>query len=273
MNEMAARGVAAIGIVLATVAVWIDGPQEGFRYWDDGTAGAWLLILCGLCAALLAAGIVLQSARYVRLAAGVAVLLLGFYLWLPSVAAWGEFEELEAGAWLGVAGAALAVVGALAGSRWQGTAPVVASAAGKRGILLGTVLAIAGLVMSLVAIWTDFIDIPAAEDGGSLNYWDISDDKMLGVVMVIVIALCGFALLAAFATGSAGAALWASLFALLLAGLMVVVPIAVNDFEGLDVGGWLGLIGGILAFLGAQYVHMSTVAGAPARVPEPAHVD
>ena len=47
MNRTAGWAIAAVGVVLALVAIWIDSLQ-GSSYWSDGTTGVFLLIVAGI---------------------------------------------------------------------------------------------------------------------------------------------------------------------------------------------------------------------------------
>jgi hypothetical protein len=106
---MAGRGIAAVGAVLAIVAIWIDA-VSGSSYWSDGTTGVFLLVLAAIAGLGLAAGYTGQSTNGWVFAAG--AVLLGFYGWLPVALAFDKWDLLDAGAWLGVAGGALIVIGA-----------------------------------------------------------------------------------------------------------------------------------------------------------------
>src|SRR5712691_3759461 len=109
MNATAGRAIAAIGAVLAIVAICVDAIPS-YTYWSDGTTGAFLLVLSGLAALALGAGHTGQSTNGIVCAIG--AVLLGFYGWIPVAFAFSDWDQTRAGTWLGVAGAALIVAGA-----------------------------------------------------------------------------------------------------------------------------------------------------------------
>ena len=56
MKAMAGRAIAAVGVVLAFVSIWVDS-LPGSSYWSgDGTIGAFCLLLACLAALAFAAG-------------------------------------------------------------------------------------------------------------------------------------------------------------------------------------------------------------------------
>src|SRR5262245_44974876 len=108
VNAVAGRGLAAIGVVLAAIAIWLDS-LDGSSYWSDGTTGIYLLILCLIAAIALAGAHTGQGTSGWAFAAG--AILLGFYAYLPVAFAFDQWDVLDAGAWLGFAGALLIVIG------------------------------------------------------------------------------------------------------------------------------------------------------------------
>lgn len=266
MNEMTGRALAVVGLALTVVAIFLDVTKgSDDSYWSDGTQGAFLLVLAAIAGLLLALSWVQNRPHPARIALGVCFLLLGYYLWLPALAAFGNLDELRAGAWLGLAGAIVAVIGAWIGSQSLGSAPVKGSARSASGLQIGLVAALAGVVLCVISIWLDAADI-------GISYWDLSEDRMLGIVMLIVAIACGLTVLATWMNRAQASALWASLLGLMLFGLFAVFVViqAFDGFGDLAVGAWLGFIGGIAAFVGAQAAHMSTAGEVRMASPAPA---
>jgi hypothetical protein len=264
MSELTGRGIAIIGLVLTVVAIFIDA-VGGESYWDDGTQGALLLILAAIAGLLLAASWVQNRPRPARAALGVCFMLLGYYLWVPALGAFDNWDVLDAGAWLALGGAVVAVAGAWIGSRSLGSEPVAASAMGARGVQTGTVVTLAGVVLCVISIW---LDVTSELD---ISYWGLSEDHMLGVVMLIVGVACGLAALATWMGRGQAPALWTSLFALMLLGLFLFLPVtqAFGDLGELGIGAWLGFAGGLVAFAGAELAHTSTATSVRMTAPAP----
>jgi hypothetical protein len=227
VNGMAGRAVAAIGVVLALVAIWIDSLQ-GATYWSDGTTGSFLLALGVIAALALAAG---RGATGWAFAAG--AILLGFYGWLPAVLAFDQWDLLDAGAWLGLAGAALIVAGTGATYAARGGAPSTPAT-------MSTPLLAAGLGIVLVfpGIFIDSLS--------GTSYWDVSGHS-LGIVILVLAIVCAL-LWVATATGTPTRGLDQA-FTLVLLGILCVYPVgaAFGDFGSLDIGAWLAVAGGVLA--------------------------
>src|SRR5262249_43935784 len=130
MDETMGRGVAGVGVVLSFVAIWLTA-ITGSKYSDDGTHVVWLILLCVVAAGLLLSSFMSSNARHARLAMVPGALLLGFYAWVPALAAFGHLGDVGAGGWLGLAGGVLAFVGAWLGSQSQGTAPSLPTTMGE----------------------------------------------------------------------------------------------------------------------------------------------
>jgi hypothetical protein len=228
----AGRAVAAIGVVLALIGIWIDA-VPGSSYWDfDGTTAALMIVLAGLAALALAAGFVAQPMDGAVLAAG--AVLLGFDGWFPAATAFDDWDETRAGMWLAFAGAALIVVGAavslLAAGLVRATPPGISPPALTAG--LGVALVFPGI----------FLDA-----SGGQSYWDGPLGHSLGVVMLVLAVACTLAW-AATVGGMSVRGIDAAL-AFVLLGLVAFAPVgaAFGDFGSLDAGAWLALAGGILA--------------------------
>ena len=105
MNQaLVGRGIAAVGVVLGFVAIFVSyasiGGSSG-KYSDDGTILAFLLVALIACAVLMAASMGgrddLEAAAAV--AGGAA---FGFYLLIPASLGFNHFDIVDTGGWLGV---------------------------------------------------------------------------------------------------------------------------------------------------------------------------
>ena len=251
MNVMAGRAIAAVGVVLAFVAIWTDR-IIGTTYWSDGTTGAFLLVLAGLATLGLAAGYTGQSTNGAVFAAG--AVLLGFYGWIPVALAFDDWDQTRAGAWLGLAGAALIVIGA--GSSYLASGGARNTPAGLNGPSL-----VAGLGIALVfpGIFIDSLS--------GTSYWNQPEfGRSLGIVLLVLAIACALT----WAAGVAGTSTRGldQALTLVLLGLVAFVPVgaAFNDFGTLRSGAWIALAGGILAAGGtwaARGTEMPHSAAAP----------
>jgi hypothetical protein len=233
VNRTAGWAIAAVGVVLALVAIWIDSFQ-GSSYWSDGTTGVFLLIVAGIAGlALLAAYAGGQEANGWAFAAG--AVLFGFYGFLPAATAFDFWKYLDAGAWLGVAGGGLIMIGVaamyLAAERPAST---------PAGTTSGSLAAALGVALVFPAIFVDSLQ--------GASYWTFGAfGHSIGIVLLIIAIACGLVWAAAVA-GTPTSGIDQAL-TLVLLGLLAVLPVgaAFGDFGSLDAGAWLGLAGGILA--------------------------
>jgi hypothetical protein len=233
MNTTAGRAIAALGVVLAFVCIWIDA-LPGDSYWSgDGTTAAFCLVLAALAALAFAAGAVGRRMDGALFAVG--AVMLGFYLFIPVAFAFDQWDIPEAGTWLALSAGALIVIGAglscLAAERQE--AP-----AGMSGASL-----VPGLGIALVfpGIWLD-----ATSDGDS--YWSSSGlGHALGIFLLVLAVACGLT----WAARVAGRRVYGldSALALVLLGFVSFFPVgaAFGDFGSLEAGAWLAFAGGILA--------------------------
>jgi hypothetical protein len=229
------RGIAAVGILLGLIAVWVDfGPDS---YWSfDGSLGGLLLIL-GILAVLALAGAYVTGDRDYDIAYGaVGGIGFGIYLFYPAVLAFDQWDQLDAGAWLGLC-SALTFIGASVAT-WPTDRPTVRPSA------VGAVLALAGLVMVFVGLFPDSSD-------GAGSYWNIDGaGHSYGILMIILVVLEALSIAAAWSR-SAGLD-----SAVLLGGVVLGASIALpdqkafNQFGDLDAGAWLVGIGGIVVAVG-----------------------
>jgi hypothetical protein len=103
--------VSAVGIALVFPAIFLDA-EQGSSYWDGDGVGILMLILAGLAAlvwAATAAGVPTYG-----LDVALTLVLLGLVAFDPVGSAFNNLGNLEAGAWLGLAGGILA-----AGGTWS----------------------------------------------------------------------------------------------------------------------------------------------------------
>jgi hypothetical protein len=249
---MAGRAIAGVGVVLAIVAIWVDAIQ-GSNYWSDGTTGVFLLVLAAIAGLGLAAEYAGQTTNGWVFAAG--AVLLGFYGWLPVALAFDQWDLLDSGAWLGVAGGALIVIGA-------GSAYVAAGGAASTpaGTSPGALAAGLGIALVFPGIFIDSLS--------GTSYWNNPGfGRSLGIVLLVLAVVCGL-LWAAAVAGTPTRGLDQGL-SLVLLGLLAVYPVgaAFGDFGSLDSGAWLGFAGGILAAGGtwaARGHELPHAAAAPA---------
>jgi hypothetical protein len=250
MNQALAgrgRGIAAVGIVLGFIAIWLDYASAGgfsSSYSDDGTVLAFLLIALILSAAQLAAGKDIDAA-----VAGSAA--LGFYLLIPATLGFDRFGYVDVGGWLGVCTVLIPL--GIGYSRMSDRTPV------KRPSLETAAPAILGRVLCLIAIWLTAID------GGS-SFWNLSSSgHALGLLMLILV-LAGALLGAMIAFGSAtrAAADWLLMLAAATFGLFsaLLIRAAFGEFGRLGTGGWLAAAGSIVLLVGVRKVWKEATGGA-----------
>lgn len=234
MNAMAGRAIAAVGVVLAFVGIWVKAFSFGESYWSfDGTIGAFGLVLACLAALALAADYIGRPANGALFAIG--AVMLGFYGWYPAALAFNNWDESRAGLWLAFAGAILIVIGAGASYVTGKAAPDTPAGLSRETLLAG--LGIALLFPGL------FLDAASG-----VSYWKLGFfGHSLGIVMLIL-AIAAALAWAAGVTGRGTRGLDQAL-TLVLLGLVAFAPIesAFGNFGSLDSGAWLAFAGGILA--------------------------
>jgi hypothetical protein len=248
---MTGRGIAAVGAILAIVALYIDF-VPGRSYWDlDGTVAA-----VGLGAGIIA--LILVAMAYTGQGGdgwllAVGAFLVGYWAFFPALTAFDDWDQTRAGMWLALAGGILIVLGAAA-SIWM--------AGGARstpaGMTPAALVAAAGIALTFPGIFVDA--------GSGETYWNASGHS-LGIVMLVLAILAALAW-AATITGTATRGLDVALV-LMLFGITAfnVVGSAFNDFGSLGTGAWLAFVGGLLAAVGtwaARGMTMPHAAAAPA---------
>jgi uncharacterized protein DUF2510 len=105
------RAIAAVGLVLGFVAIWLDA-GGGSKYWDAPAhlLGIVLLICAIVGAGLLVASLFVSWQPLHRMWPIAALILAGMYIFLPLV---DKFKQLGIGGWLGFASTLTIAAGAL----------------------------------------------------------------------------------------------------------------------------------------------------------------
>ena len=175
MNGSVGRMVAAVGLVLGFVAIFVkfaSVADNSAKYSDDGTVLAFLLVALIACAGLLAATFAgrddLEAAAAV--AGGAA---FGFYLFIPSAFGFNHFDVVDVGGWLGVC-SGLTPLGL-----WysMSSKPVTLT---RPSLALAAPIVV-GRICCIVAIWW------VAEINTS--YWNLLDQgRALPALMLLLVA-------------------------------------------------------------------------------------
>jgi hypothetical protein len=247
------RGIAAVGIGLALIAIWVQYitiPATA-KYWDDGTFGGLLLILAILAALALAGAITTGSRDYDLAMGALGGIGFGMYLFFPAVFAFSQWKFLDTGAWLGLC-SGLTFVGASI-ALWGSDRALF------RPAPVGTLVALVGLALVVAGIFPDF-----ETDQGS--YWNIRGlGHSFGALLIILVVLEALSIAAAHST-SAGMDNAILLGAVTL-GATIAIPVgnAFNDFGHLRAGAWLAGIGGIVLMVGV--IAMRQLGRADVRAP------
>ena len=214
------------------VGLFVDA-VPATSYWDfDGTV-AWLgLVLAAAAVLLVPLGYVWGALDGWLFAVG--AVLVGYWAWFPAVTAFDDWDQTKAGMWMCLGGALLIAVGAAGALLSSGG--VATTPAG-----LSVASAMSGLGIALVFPGV-FLH---AEQGQS--YWDGPRGHSLGIVMLIVAAMCALAWIATLRGMPTRGVDSAS--TLVLLGLVAFDPVgaAFNNLGDLQAGAWLALAGGILA--------------------------
>lgn len=230
--------VAVVGVVTGVIALLFN-VVPGVKYTHDGTFLAALIILLVLAGCALAASLLLGKPELDLVAAVAGALLFGLYLFLPAVAAFKHLGDLDSGAWLGVC-TGLIPIGAGTAQRWHRP-----SDARAPGVNVSTLGVAAGLVMIVVAIWSEIVS-------HGPSYWNGSQSGHALGLLLLILAIASVLLIAlALNTKQAVLADLAETVAAVLAGVAIAEGVgdAFNEFGVLGTGGWLALIGGLLLVL------------------------
>src|SRR5919108_3047290 len=251
-QTMLGRGIAAVGIVLALIAIWADYASP-FAYWDDGTLGGFLLILAVAAGLCLAGALMTDNRNYDVAVGAIGGLAFGIYLFLPAVFAFDQWDLLDSGAWLGLC-SALTFIGAQIAT-WPTDRPTV------RPFVPGVLLALVGLALVIAGLFPDF------QSDGAGSYWDVhfgGGGHSFGILLIILVVLEALAIGAAY-TMSAGMDSALLLGAVTL-GATLAIPVgnAFNQLGDLKAGAWLAAIGGIATMAGALAMWRLAPSEAPA---------
>ena len=274
MNIMAGRALAALGIVFAFLGIWITAIEVsgfGVTYWDtDGTLGWFLLLLACLAVLLLVLAFATGKPVYDFALAAVGGVMLGMYLFFPATLAGNRWGWIGTGGWLGIC-SILVAIGALVAyfsARRDRLAERVVLTQRAR-----TALGVAALGLVIVVV-SLFLDVERGREGGT--YWNVpGGGHSLGYLFLIVIVVTLAALAAGAAGGVAAGMLVGAVAACVLFALSfyIIVGDAFNQLDNLDIGGWLGFVGGVLAAGGALLAWHETISRQqPPVVPVPAPV-
>ena len=225
------KSIAATGVVLAFVCIWVDAFPHASYWSGDGTSAAFCLALAVIAALLLAAGFARRRTNGALFAVG--AVMLGYYAFVPAVLAFNEWDRdvTLAGTWLALAAGALIVVGA-------GIVSVAAPPdSTPTGMSLPALVAGMGIALLFPGIFLDATE--------TATYWN--DSGQLGHVM-LALAIAAWVVWAAAALGVRTRGVDQALVLVLL-GLAAFLPVnrAFGSLGALEEGAWLALAGGILA--------------------------
>jgi hypothetical protein len=257
MNQaLVGRGIAAVGVVLGFVAIFVDFISVNgstLKYSDDGTILAFLLVSLILTAILMAA----NSAGRDGLDAAAAVAgstAFGFYLFIPAGLGFNHFDYVATGGWLGVCTVLIPL------GLWYSLAsrprPVT-----RPGMEL-VVPAILGRILCLIAIW-----LTAEPDLGK-SYWNLVDEgrALPALMLLLVIGGAALGMATTFVAGTRVTADGALILAAVTFGLYAaeVIASAFNTFGSLGAGAWLGSAGALVLLVSVVRIWQTAVGGVPA---------
>lgn len=252
MNATAGRGLAAIGAVLAIVGIFLSAIDDTSWWNYDGTYAWFGLIAAALALALTAAAHAGNPVEGWVFAIG--AFLIGYYGFFPAALAFDQWDRTGAGLWLTLAGAIMIAAGVALPSLATGHAESTPSGTSPAMLAAGL-----GIVLAFPSIWLDALD--------GHSYWNGFGGHSLGIVMLALTILAALAWAGSVSGAPTRGADLA--IALVLLGIFAVTPVgsAFNQFGSVDVGGWLGLAGAILAAGGiwaARGAEIPRTAAAPA---------
>lgn len=245
------RGIAAVGIALGLVAIWVDfGPSS---YWTlDGSLSGLLLILQIAALLALAAAFVNGSREYDLAYGVVGGIGFGMYLFYPAIFAFDNWDQLDPGAWLGLCSALVFIGAGIA--TWDTDRPLA------RPSSAGAVIALVGLGLVVGGLFPDFV-----HNGGS--YWNVLGyGHSFGILMIVLVILVGLSIAAAWsqAAGMDSALLLGGVT--FGAGLAIPAQSAFNHFGDLGTGAWLMGAGCVLVAVGVLVMWALSDEAAPAAV-------
>jgi hypothetical protein len=261
MNKaLVGRGIAAVGVVLGFVAIWLDYISAGgssSAYSDDGTVLAFLLITL-IPAAILVGASLTGREDLDAAAAVVGSAAFGFYLFIPSAFGFNHFEFISTGGWLGVC------AGLIPLGMWYSLSSRSTTVARPGPDVAAP--AILGRILCLIAIWL------TADSGAS--YWNLLDQGRALPALMLLLLIGGAALGVATTFGSATrvTADGALILAAVTFGLYEALLIgdAFDEFGRLDTGSWLGSVGALILLIGVVRVWKAATGGTTAARAAPA---
>jgi hypothetical protein len=255
---MFGRGIAAVGVILGLIAIWVSygtAVLGNAKYWDDGTLGGLLLILVILAALALAAAFTTGRREYDLAYGALGGVAFGLYLFLPAAFAFDQWKFLDVGAWLGLC-SALTFIGASIAT-WPSDRPV------SRPSSTGVLIAVVGLGLVVAGLFPD-------AESGQGSYWNLTGTgHSYGILMIILVVLVALSVAAAHAMAAGMDS--AILLGAVTVGAAIAVPVgeAFNNLGDLGTGAWLTGIGGILVGIGVWAMRQMSAEEAPAAVTAP----
>ena len=243
------RGIAAVGILLGIIAIWIDFGPTSYWTFDGSLAGLLLILQIGAVLALI--GALMDGSREYDLAYGmIGGVGFGIYLFYPAVFAFDQWDQLDSGAWLGLC-SALVFIGATIAT-WGSDRPA------RRPSPVGAVVAVVGLALVVAGLFPDFV-------AGQGSYWNITGaGHSFGILMLILVVLVGLSIAAAW-TQSAGLDSAVLLGGVTLgAGIALPSQSAFDHLGDLGTGAWLMGVGCLLVGVGVLVMWAMSDEAAPA---------
>jgi hypothetical protein len=247
--------VALAGLGLALAGTWtkifrVSG--RGFSsYWVDGTLGGFPTILIVICAALVVFSLVTRHWWVLPAASALGWLIAGFFAF-DLLQAVPNTNALGPATWLGVIGGVLTGLSAVSLRMFKDWQRHPVTVTPRRAFVWAATAA--GLGLLLVSMWLD-TEQPYVVSHHTFHntYWSTVGDHSLGIAMLIlavsaIVALLGFVIARFPALGA-----WALAASLTLLGIAARQPAqeAFKHLGALRSGGWLALVGSLLASVGA----------------------
>jgi hypothetical protein len=246
------RLLAASGVGLALAATWANvWGEQGSSFWaNDGTLGGFPFILVVLGGVLLATSFVFGYRWLLPSVSILGWLLVGYFGFFVAQNAPSDLNTLGPAAWLGICGGALmglSIVSLRSMVAWKRRSPSMT----LRRFIPWLAVAI-GTAIVLSSLWLTTEELPFGLVR-SYSYWNIAGDHSIGVVMLVLGASTLVALVGVLITRLSVLSTWAQAASLALLGISVFIPalVAFNQLGRLRSGGWLALVGSLLASAGA----------------------
>ncbi len=242
------EAAAVVGVVLGFVALWtalLDGAPG--KYSKDGTITVAMIVLLGLAGCCLAASL-LGTAKLDLAAAATGAVAFGFFLFVPAVAAFKNFDKLGTGAWLGVCTGLIPLGAGLAYSAGRGKSDAKAP-----NIDPASAVAAIGLVLIVAGIWMEIAD------KSGVTYWNASaTGHALGLLTLLLAIASALLIVLAVRSQSGCLADLALIVACITAGLAMAEGIgdAFGSFGEMGSGAWMELFGGLALVAGLVATRM-----------------